>query len=231
MPGGADDFRMGCVDRRRGRSPARPTMSSSASKPSHYFMAAATKPSRTMPARPLSSSSRPPGVECRHLLDRIEPEALWLSCPGSADALIGGQALRRLQATAKVVGWDEGIEMSPELLVADYLRDRRVPRRDAHEFAGAVAGYGSSGRTTAFQGWVGCRLPARCRISQAEKSADRLERVAARVRRGEGRLSRSAPAPFRPPPSAVEPRQPGHPSPRSLRALPRRPSCPARASW
>ncbi len=42
------------------------------------------------------------GVQSRHLVDWIEPEAFWLSCPDFADVLVGGEALQGLQTPARL---------------------------------------------------------------------------------------------------------------------------------
>lgn len=69
-------------------------------------------------------------------MDRIEPESLWLFCPGVADVFVGCEAFEGLEAPGEVVGGDEVVEMAAELVVAVVVvaLDGRVLDRAVHPF-------------------------------------------------------------------------------------------------
>ncbi len=46
-------------------------------------------------------------VWSRHLVERVEPEALRLACPDLADVLVGGKATQGLEPSGEVVGGEE----------------------------------------------------------------------------------------------------------------------------
>src|SRR4051794_21823386 len=49
---------------------------------------------------------------------RIDPEPVWLVCPGFADELVGGEAAQGFEAAGVVIGIQEELEVRPELVVA-----------------------------------------------------------------------------------------------------------------
>ena len=56
-------------------------------------------------------------VQARHLVERVEGEAVGLFCPGGADCFIGRQATESFESPTEIVGVDEVGEMLPELIV------------------------------------------------------------------------------------------------------------------
>src|SRR5215216_4678928 len=49
---------------------------------------------------------------------RIDPESVWLVCPGFADERVRREAPERLEASGVVVGFQKELEVRPELVVA-----------------------------------------------------------------------------------------------------------------
>jgi hypothetical protein len=54
----------------------------------------------------------------RHLVERVEPEALRLGYPVLADVLIGGEAAQGLEPSGEVVGGEEVAQVTPQLVMS-----------------------------------------------------------------------------------------------------------------
>ncbi len=52
------------------------------------------------------------GVRSRGEVCRIDPEPVWLVCPGFADELVGGEAAEGLEPTGVVVGIQKELEVA-----------------------------------------------------------------------------------------------------------------------
>src|SRR5687767_4936974 len=57
-------------------------------------------------------------VQSRHLMDWVEPEPLRLDCPLFAGELVRCEALEGFEPAPKVVGGNEVVEVSPELIMS-----------------------------------------------------------------------------------------------------------------
>ncbi|QOK94453.1 hypothetical protein HF908_24125 (plasmid) [Ralstonia pseudosolanacearum] len=60
-------------------------------------------------------SVKMPGVESRHLMERVEDEPFWFGCRDIADVFAGRQSLENFQAASKVVYLNEIVKVSFKL--------------------------------------------------------------------------------------------------------------------
>ncbi len=79
-------------------------------------------PARALPASWLGPSSSSflcrLVVWSRRVATRVDFESFWFFCPDASDIFVRGEPAQRLQPAAVVIGVDEQLEVSPELVVA-----------------------------------------------------------------------------------------------------------------
>src|SRR5829696_6433318 len=93
------------------------------------------------PSRPFSMRPRRPLiVRSQGEVCRIDPEPVWLVCPGFADELVVREALQGLEASGVVIGIQKELQMRPQPIVAVVViaPHRRVLEGAVHPLGLAV---------------------------------------------------------------------------------------------